>query len=163
MLWCGTAHLCVLTFTSVFLLRRSSLVTLRLLTVKPGFFYKENVMYPVCTCRDPISLILGTRFSLILGTRIGSLKHLKNTLRLTVFHKRVLRAAAVKRVRDISQLGYIVSACSKTAMQVIQSSGPIHKSFDWETNALLQIQWPQINFHKVLEQLDMLGALLTTS
>jgi len=72
-------------------------------------------MYPVCTCRDPISLILGTRFSLILGTRIGSLKHLKNTLRLTVFHKRVLRAAAVKCVRDISQLGYIVSACSKTS------------------------------------------------
>jgi len=29
--------------------------------------------------RDPIFLILGTRFS-ILGSRIGSLKHLKNTL-----------------------------------------------------------------------------------
>jgi len=34
-------------------------------------------MYPVWICRDPISLILGTRFS-ILGTGIGSLKHLKN-------------------------------------------------------------------------------------
>jgi len=40
--------------------------------------------YPVWTCRHPISLILRTRFSLILGTRfeilgtrIGSLKHLK--------------------------------------------------------------------------------------
>jgi len=50
-------------------------------------FFKENVRYPVWTCRDPISLILGIRFSLILrtrfsilGTRIGSLKHLKKTL-----------------------------------------------------------------------------------
>jgi len=34
----------------------------------PGFF-KENVGYPVRTCRDPISLFLGTRFSVILGTR----------------------------------------------------------------------------------------------
>ena len=59
-------------------------------------FFKENIWYPVWTCRDPISLILGTRFSLILGTRwyffltlrtqfsilgtrIGSLKHLKKT------------------------------------------------------------------------------------
>ena len=32
-------------------------------------FFKENVRYPVWTCRDAISLILGTRFSLILGTR----------------------------------------------------------------------------------------------
>jgi len=39
-------------------------------------FVEENVRYPVWTCRDPISLILGTRFS-ILGTGIGSLKHLK--------------------------------------------------------------------------------------
>jgi len=39
-------------------------------------FFKENVRYPIWTCRDPISLILGTRFS-ILGTWIGSLKHLK--------------------------------------------------------------------------------------
>ena len=30
---------------------------------------KENARYPVWTCRDPISLILETRFSLILGTR----------------------------------------------------------------------------------------------
>jgi len=37
------------------------------------FFFKENVMYPVLIYRDPISLILRTRFS-ILGTRIGSLK-----------------------------------------------------------------------------------------
>jgi len=39
-------------------------------------FWKENVRCPVWTCKDPISLILGTRLS-ILGTRIGSLKHLK--------------------------------------------------------------------------------------
>jgi len=32
-------------------------------------FFKENVRYPVCTCRDPISLILENRFSLVLGTR----------------------------------------------------------------------------------------------
>jgi len=32
-------------------------------------FFKENVAYPVWTCRDPISLILGIRFSLIIGTR----------------------------------------------------------------------------------------------
>jgi len=40
-------------------------------------FFKENVRYLVWTCGDPISLILGTRFSLYPGTRIGSLKHLK--------------------------------------------------------------------------------------
>jgi len=42
-------------------------------------FFKENVRCPVGIYRDPISLILGTRwhFSLILGTRIGSLKRLK--------------------------------------------------------------------------------------
>jgi len=34
-----------------------------------GVLFKENVRYPVWICRDPISLILGTRFSLILGTR----------------------------------------------------------------------------------------------
>jgi len=32
-------------------------------------FFKENVRYQEWICRDPISLILGTRFSLILGTR----------------------------------------------------------------------------------------------
>jgi len=32
-------------------------------------FFKENFRYPVWTCRDPISLIVGSRFSLILGTR----------------------------------------------------------------------------------------------
>jgi len=31
-------------------------------------FFKENIMYVVWTFRDPISLILETRFSLILGT-----------------------------------------------------------------------------------------------
>jgi len=31
-------------------------------------FFKENVRYPVWTSRDPISVILGTSFSLILGT-----------------------------------------------------------------------------------------------
>ena len=40
-----------------------------LLNLIPGFFFKENVRYPVCTCRDPIYLILGARFSLTLGTR----------------------------------------------------------------------------------------------
>ena len=39
-------------------------------------FFKENIRHPVWTCGDPISLILGTRFS-ILGTWIGFLKHLK--------------------------------------------------------------------------------------
>ena len=50
-------------------------------------FSKENIRYPVWTCRDPISLILGTRFSMILGiwfsflgTRIGSLNHPKKLL-----------------------------------------------------------------------------------
>jgi len=60
-------------------------------------FFKENVRYPVWIFRDPISLILGTRFSLILGTRwqlslilgtrfeilrtrIGRLKRLKKNL-----------------------------------------------------------------------------------
>jgi len=42
-----------------------------------SFFFKENIRHPVPICRDPISLILGTLFS-ILETRIGSLKHLKN-------------------------------------------------------------------------------------
>jgi len=32
-------------------------------------FFKEHVRYPVWTFRDPISLILATRFSLILGTQ----------------------------------------------------------------------------------------------
>ena len=32
-------------------------------------FYKENVRNPVWICRGPISMILVTRFSLILGTR----------------------------------------------------------------------------------------------
>jgi len=47
--------------------------------------FKENVSYPVSTCRNPFSLILRTRwqFSLILGTQFsffGPLKHLKNLL-----------------------------------------------------------------------------------
>jgi len=33
------------------------------------FFFKENVRHPVWTCWYPISLIIGTRVSLILGTR----------------------------------------------------------------------------------------------
>jgi len=32
-------------------------------------FCKENIRYPVWTCRVPISLILETQCSLILGTR----------------------------------------------------------------------------------------------
>jgi len=43
-------------------------------------FLKENVRNPAWICKDPISLIPGTRFSLILGTRIGSLKRLKKTV-----------------------------------------------------------------------------------
>jgi len=38
------------------------------LNIKAGFF-KENVRYLAWTYRDLISLILETRFSLILGTR----------------------------------------------------------------------------------------------
>jgi len=38
------------------------------------------------TCRDPISLILGTRFS-ILETRIGSLERLNKTLDLVFVTK----------------------------------------------------------------------------
>jgi len=38
------------------------------LTLIQGFF-KENVRYPVWIYRDQIYLILGTRYSLILGTR----------------------------------------------------------------------------------------------
>jgi len=52
-------------------------ITLQNFWCNAGFFSKENLRYPIWTCRDPISLILGTRFSLILGTRIGSLKRLK--------------------------------------------------------------------------------------
>jgi len=55
-------------------------------------FFKENVRNSIWICRDPISLILGTRFYLILGTRfeilgtqIGSLKSLKKTLVIVSF------------------------------------------------------------------------------
>jgi len=41
----------------VYCKRGNCLETVR---VQP-FFLKENVRYPVWTCRDPISLILGTR------------------------------------------------------------------------------------------------------
>ena len=34
-----------------------------------SFFCKEDVRYLVWTCRNPISLILRTRFSPVLGTR----------------------------------------------------------------------------------------------
>jgi len=44
-------------------------------------FFKENVRYPVWTCRDQISLILGTRFS-ILGTRIGFFRPLKHLIKI---------------------------------------------------------------------------------
>jgi len=30
-------------------------------TLNTGFFFEENVRYPLWICRDPISLILGTR------------------------------------------------------------------------------------------------------
>jgi len=33
------------------------------------FFFKKNGRYSIWTCRDPISLIMGTRFSPNLGTR----------------------------------------------------------------------------------------------
>jgi len=36
-------------------------------------FLEETVRYPIWTCSDPISLILWTRFSLILGTRFSIL------------------------------------------------------------------------------------------
>ena len=44
-----------------------------------GWLCNRVDTYPVWICRDPISLIVGTRFE-ILGTRIGSLKCLKKTL-----------------------------------------------------------------------------------
>jgi len=46
------------------LLRRLHEIKHKLLQV----FFQENVGNPVWVCRDPISLILGTRFSLILGS-----------------------------------------------------------------------------------------------
>jgi len=59
-------------------------------------------------CRDPISLILGTRFSLILGTRsqfsliletrIGSLKRIKKTLPLYCFLSVVMTIAVLLRL-----------------------------------------------------------------
>jgi len=49
-------------------------------------FFKENVRHPVWTCRDPISLIPGTRFP-ILGTPFRSLKHLKNPVLILIIHK----------------------------------------------------------------------------
>jgi len=88
-----------------------NLLTFQLTTINPSKkhskksktgFFKENVRNPVWICRDPVSLILGIRFSLILGTwwwfslilgtrfeilgtRIGSKKRLKkNLVRLTV-------------------------------------------------------------------------------
>jgi len=56
------------------------------------FFFNENVSYPVWTCREPISLILGTRFS-IQGTRIGSLKHLKKLVYLSPCQDSATRTA----------------------------------------------------------------------
>ena len=53
-------------------------------------FIKKNVRYPVWTCRDPISLILGIRFT-ILGTQIGFLKRLKETLAAANGRTRVVR------------------------------------------------------------------------
>jgi len=38
-------------------------------SIKDRVSFKENVRYPIWICKDPISVILGTRFSLILGTR----------------------------------------------------------------------------------------------
>jgi len=49
-------------------------------------FARENVSYPVWTCGFPISLILGTRFS-ILGAEIGSLKRLNKALDLVFVTK----------------------------------------------------------------------------
>jgi len=57
----------------------------KLITHSTRFFFKENVRNLIRIYRDPISLIVGTRFSLILGTQIGSLKHLKKTLHSIVF------------------------------------------------------------------------------
>jgi len=70
-------------------------------------FFKENVTYLVWICRDLISLILGTWFSLIqgtrwqfsliletrfsiLGTRIRSLKHIKKTLIILLVYCRLV-------------------------------------------------------------------------
>jgi len=80
--------LCLLTFNVPLQIGKCTpgvhLPQVRNLCSRAGFF-KESVRYPVWTCKDPIYLILGTRFSLILGTRysilgtrIVSLKRLKN-------------------------------------------------------------------------------------
>ena len=57
------------------------------------FFFKENIRYREWTCRDLISLILETWLSQnvrtwfsILGTQMGSLKHLKNQALLLRLH-----------------------------------------------------------------------------
>jgi len=105
------------------------------LNVEPRVFFNENVRNPVWICRDPISPILGTRFSWfqgpdfsdfrdpifsdirdpiiifydsrdrfeILGTRIGSLKHLKKTCWTTSLPNLEIPATLVRPCVQMSQ------------------------------------------------------------
>jgi len=72
------------------------------------FFFKENVRYLVWTSRDLTSLILGTRFS-ILGTRIGSLKHLKKT----VLYPNMLVHCIKSSIMFVTKLYDVVSLSNK--------------------------------------------------
>jgi len=73
-----------------------------------SFFFKENVRYLVWTSRDLTSLILGTRFS-ILGTRIGSLKHLKKT----VLYPNMLVHCIKSSIMFVTKLYDVVSLSNK--------------------------------------------------
>ena len=71
----------------------------------PGFSDSRDPIFS--DSGDPISLILGTRFSLILGTRfeilgtrIGSLKHLKNPGLIVMRHF----LCGVQRVKNFMNL-----------------------------------------------------------
>ena len=85
------------------------------------FFIKEFVRNPVRTCRDPISLTLGTQFSLILGTRwyfslilgtrfeilgtrIGSIKRLKKTLQCWHMLKYGMICIHAKKLKIVSDI-----------------------------------------------------------
>jgi len=63
-------------------------------------FAEGNVRYPVWTCRVSISLILGTRFS-ILDTQIGSLKRLNKSLDLCL-----LQNLKIKQIHQEIHLFY---------------------------------------------------------
>jgi len=70
--WCLTTALLIILLYCVYVVRSSVLL---FTNTFPRNTFPRNT-FPR---RDPISLILMTRFE-ILGTRMGSLKHLKKTL-----------------------------------------------------------------------------------